>query len=159
MRSRVVLRVLLSLVAAALAAYAGLYAYTGHRYAHAFADTALGDSPDTVIARFGVEPNVETVHSGWAVGFTMQPCAALCDERLWWHDPTTVIRPQAYYFVFDSSRHLISKTHYEHLDETYLRCMEELKRRSSNSQRSGPFSGHNEMTIFTCLDPANLLGR
>ena len=147
-------RVLLILVATALAAYAGLYAYTGHRYALAFSDTALGDAPNTVIARFGVEPNTETAHSGWMVGFTTQPCAAPCYLRLWWHDPTTVIRPQAYYFDFDSSPHVISKIHYEHLDETYLLCMEELKRQSSNTRSSG--SGDNEMTPFTCLIPANL---
>jgi hypothetical protein len=122
------LKVLIGAVAAALCIYAGLYVYMSHRYASAFAHTDLGDSPETVTGRFGAPPNIEFLHSGYFMGFTMFPCTPPCDVRLWWDDPTSVFRHQAYYFEFDGNRHLIRKTHYEHLDEAYLRWVERMKR-------------------------------
>jgi hypothetical protein len=128
MNSRLFLKVLTGTVAAALCVYAGLYVYKSHRYASAFSDTRLGDSPEIVTHRFGVPPNIEFWHSGYAMGFTMFPCTPPCDTRLSWDDPTSVFRRQAYYFEFDANRQLISKSHYEHLDEAYLRWMERMKR-------------------------------
>jgi hypothetical protein len=128
MKSRLLLKVLIGAVAAALCVYAALYVYKSHRYAGAFAATRLGDSPEIVTRRFGVPPNFEFWHSGGFGGFTMFPCTPPCDERLWWPDPTSVFRSQAYYFEFDVNRHLIRKTHYEHLDEAYLRWVERMKR-------------------------------
>jgi len=127
MKSRLLLKVLIGAVAAALCIYAGLYVYKSHRYASAFADTRLDDSPEIVTRRFGVPPNIEFWHSGYFMGFTMYPCTPPCDTRLWWDDPASVFRQQAFYFEFDVNRHLISKTHYEHLDEAYLRWMERMK--------------------------------
>jgi hypothetical protein len=127
MKSRLLLKVLIGAVAAALCIYAGLYVYKSHRYASAFADTRLGDSPEIVTRRFGVAPNNEFLHSGYFPGFTRFPCTLPCDTRLWWEDPTSAFRSQAYYFEFDADRHLIHKTHYEHLDENYLRWMERMK--------------------------------
>ena len=103
MKSRLLLKVLIGAVAAALCVYAGLYVYTSHRYASAFAATRLGDSPEIVTRRFGVPPNFEFWHSGYFPGFTMLPCTPPCDERLSWDDPTSVFRGQAYYFEFDVS--------------------------------------------------------
>jgi hypothetical protein len=127
MKSRLLLKVLTGAVAAALCVYAGLYVYKSHRYASAFADTRLGDSPQIVTHRFGAPPNIEFLHSGYFQGFTVFPCTLPCNERLWWPDPTGVFRSQAYYFEFDVNRHLIRKTHYEHLDVGYLRWVERIK--------------------------------
>ena len=122
MKSRpLLLKVLIGAVAAALCVYAGLYVYKSQRYASAFAETRLGDSPEIVSNRFGAPPNIEFPHSGYFMGFTKFPCAPPCETRLSWNDPTSVFRQQAYYFEFDVNRHLISKTHYQHLDEAYLR--------------------------------------
>lgn len=128
MKSRHLLKVLIGAVAAALCVYAGLYVYKNHRYATAYADTRLGDSPEIVTHRFGVPPNIEFPHSGYFMGYTTFPCILPCDNRLWWNDPTGVFRQHAYYFEFDVNRHLIRKTYYEHLDEAYLRWAERMKR-------------------------------
>jgi len=128
MKSRLLLKVLIGAVAVALCVYAGLFLYKNHRYAGAFADTRLGDSPEIVSDRFGVPPNTEFPHSSYFMGFTMYPCTQPCAQRLWWEDPARVFRSQAYYFEFDVNRHLIRKTHYEHLDEGYLRWWERMKR-------------------------------
>jgi hypothetical protein len=127
MKSRVFPMVLIGAVAAALCVYAGLYVYKSHRYASAFADTRFGDSPEIVSGRFGTPPNTEFPHSSYFMGYTMFPCTAPCDTRLWWHDPTSTFRSQAYYFEFDANRTLIRKTHYEHLDEAYLRWEQRSK--------------------------------
>src|SRR5216684_2615755 len=124
MKLRRLQKLLIGAVAAALCVYAGLYVYKSQRYASAFADTRLGDSPEIVTRRFGVPPNIEFLHSGYFMGFTMFPCTQPCDKRLWWNDPTSVFRRQAYYFEFDVNRSLIRKTRYEHLDEAYLRWEE-----------------------------------
>ena len=123
-KSRLLLKILIGAVATALCVYAGLYVYRAHRYASAFADTRLGDSPEIVTRRFGAAPNTEFLHSGYFMGFTMFPCTQPCEHRLWWGEPNGVFREQAYYFEFDVNRHLIGKTHYEHLDEAYLRWEE-----------------------------------
>jgi hypothetical protein len=128
MKSRLLLKVQIGAVAVALCVYAGLYVYKSRKYMSAFADSRLGDSREIVTRRFGVPPNVEFLHSGYFPGFTMFPCTLPCNERLWWDDPTSVFRSQAYYFEFDINRHLIRKTHYEHLDEAYLRWVERMKR-------------------------------
>jgi hypothetical protein len=127
MKSRLLQKVLTGAVLAALCLYAGLYAYKSHRYASAFVGTSLGDSPEAVSGRFGVPPIVEFPHSTSFDGFTMYPCSSPCELRLWWQDPTSVFRSQAYYFEFDVSRQLIRKTHYDHLDEAYLRWQARLK--------------------------------
>ena len=138
MKSRLLLRVLIGAVATALCVYAGLYVYKSHRFASAFADTRLGDGPEVVTRRFGVPPNnVEFPHSGYLVGFTVLPCTSPCDTRLSWDDPTSVFRQQAYYFEFDVNRKLISKTHYEHLDEAYLRSEERWKEGVKLGQEAG----------------------
>jgi hypothetical protein len=127
MKSRLLLKVLIGAVAAAVCIYAGLYVYKSLRYASAFADTRLGDSPEIVARRFAVPPNIEFQHSGYFMGFTMFPCTSPCYTRLSWDDPTSVLRLQSYYFEFDVNRHLIRKTHYEHLDEAYLRWAKRMK--------------------------------
>ena len=137
MKSRLLLKVLIGAVAAALCVYAGLYLYKSHRYASAFAATRLGDSPEIVTRRFGVPPNFEFWHSGGFGGFTMSPCTPPCDERLSWVDPTSVFRSQAYYFEFDVNRHLIRKTHYEHLDEAFLRSEERQKEGMKREHEAG----------------------
>src|ERR1700683_2283216 len=100
MKSRLLLSVLIGAILAALCVYAGLYVYKSHRYASAFGNTRLGDSPEAVIHRFGVPPNVEFPHSSSYLGFTMFPCTSPCEDRLWWEDSTSVFRRQAYYFEF-----------------------------------------------------------
>jgi hypothetical protein len=120
-------RLLIGAAAVALCVYAGLYVYRAQRYASAFADTRLGDSPEIVTRRFGAAPNTEFPHSGYFMGFTMFPCAKPCEHQLWWEAPNGVFREQAFYFEFDVNRHLIRKTYYEHLDEAYLRWGERSK--------------------------------
>ena len=127
MKSRLLLKVLIGAVAATLCVYAGLYVYREEKYASAFADTRLGDSPETVTRRFGASPNTEFPHSGYFMGFTMFPCTQPCEHQLWWAEPNGLFREQAYYFEFDVNRQLIRKTHYEHLDEAYLRWQERSK--------------------------------
>jgi hypothetical protein len=127
MKSRLLVTVLIGAVAVALCVYAGLFVYENHRYASAFADTRLGDLPEIVSDRFGVPPNTEFPHSSYFMGFTRFPCSQPCAQRLWWEDPARVFRSQAYYFEFDVNRHLIRKTHYQHLDEAYLRWEETRK--------------------------------
>jgi hypothetical protein len=135
MKSRLLLKVQIGALTAALCVYAGLYAYKSHRYATAFADTQLGDGSEAVTRRFGVPPNnIESPHSGYLLGFTVFPCTPPCDERLVWLDPTSVFRGQAYYFEFDVNRHLIRKTHFEHLDEAFLRS-EELSKEGMKRTR------------------------
>ncbi len=134
MKSRLLLEVLIGAVLAALCVYAGLYGYKSHRYESAFGNTRLGDSLEAVTRRFGVPPNVEFPHSSSFLGFTMYPCTSPCEDRLWWDDPTSVFRRQAYYFEFDVNRHLIRKTHYEHLDEAFLRW-EELSKEGMERTR------------------------
>jgi hypothetical protein len=137
MKSRRFQKLLIGAVAAALCVYAGLYVYKSQRYASAFAETRVGDSPEIVTRRFGVPPNIEFPHSGYFMGFTMFPCTSPCDTRLSWVDPTSVFRQQAYYFEFDVNRHLISKTHYEHLDEAYLRSEERWKEGMKRVREAG----------------------
>jgi hypothetical protein len=137
MKSRLLQKILLGAVLAALCVYAGLYAYKSHRYASAFGNTRLGDSLEAVTRRFGVPPNVEFPHSSSFLGFTMFPCTSPCEDRLWWDDPTSVFRSQAYYFEFDVNRQLIRKTHYEHLDEAYLRWEERSKEGMRRAQEAG----------------------
>lgn len=136
MKSRLRLKVLIGAVLAALCLYAGLYAYTSHRFASAFVGTSFGDSPEAVTRRFGVPPIVEFPRSISFDGFTMYPCSSPCDLRLWWQDPSSVFRSQAYYFEFDASRKLIRKTHYEHLDEAYLRWEARLKQGTKLEQQA-----------------------
>jgi hypothetical protein len=156
MKSRLLLKVLIGAIAAALCVYAWLYVYKSHRYASAFADTRLGDSTEIVTRRFGVPPNIEFLHSGYFMGFTMLPCTPPCDERLWWDDPTSVFRLQAYYFEFDVNRHLIRKTHYDHLDEAYLRWMERMKRAPKVDVFAGEaeqFRTANVVALVRLLEP------
>ena len=127
MNTRRLRKWLIGAVAAALCVYGGLYVYKGQKYAGAFADSRLGDSPEVVRHRFGVPPNVEFPHSGYFMGFTMFPCAQPCDQRLWWSDPSSVFRQRAFYFEFDATQSLIRKTSYEHLDESYVKWMERMK--------------------------------
>jgi len=136
MKSRLLLKVLTGAVLAALCLYAGLYAYKSHRYASAFVGASLGDSPEAVTRRFGVPPIVEFPHSSSFDGFTMYPCSSPCELRLWWQDPTSLFRSQAYYFEFDVSRQLIRKTHYDHLDEAYLRWEARLKQGTKLEQEA-----------------------
>jgi hypothetical protein len=145
MKSRLSLKVLIGAVAVALCVYAGLFVYKNHRYASAFADTRLGESPEIVSDRFGVPPNTEFPHSSYFMGFTMFPCAQPCAQRLWWEDPARVFRSQAYYFEFDVNRHLIRKTHYEHLDEAYLRWGERMKRFSASAAGVNVFATESEL--------------
>jgi len=137
MNSSVLLKVLSGAVATALCAYAGLYVYRAHRYASAFAETRLGDSPETVTHRFGAAPNTEFLHSGSFLGFTMFPCTQPCEHRIWWEAPNGAFREQAYYFEFDLNRQLIRKIHYEHLDEIYLRWEERSKEGMKRVQEAG----------------------
>jgi hypothetical protein len=137
MKSRLLLKVLIGAVFAALCVYAGLYAYKSHRYESSFGNARLGDSLEAVARRFGVPPNVEFPHSSSFLGFTMYPCTSPCEDRLWWDDPTRVFRRQAYYFEFDVNRHLIRKTHYEHLDEAFLRWEELSKEGMERTRETG----------------------
>jgi hypothetical protein len=138
MRSRHLLKIQVGAVTAALCVYAGLIVFKSHRYTAAFADTRLGDAAEVVTRRFGVAPNdIEWPHSGYMQGFTMLPCSLPCDERLVWLDPTSVFRKQAYYFEFDANRRLIHKTHYEHLDEAFLRSEERFKEGMKREDESG----------------------
>jgi hypothetical protein len=127
MKARRLQKLLIGAVAAALCIFGGLYVYKSLRFAAAFADTRLGDSSEIVGRRFGVPPNVEFPHSAYFMGYTTFPCTQPCDQRLWWSDPSSVFRQQAYYFEFDVNRNLIRKTRYEHLDESYVRWMERMK--------------------------------
>jgi len=127
MKSHLLQKFLIGAVAAALCVCAGLYVYKAQRYASAFADTRLGDSPEIVTRRFGAAPSTEFPRSGYFMGFTRFPCTQPCEHRLWWEAPNGVFREQAYYFEFDLNRQLIRKTHYEHLDEIYLRWEERSK--------------------------------
>jgi hypothetical protein len=137
MKSRLLLKFLIGAVATALFAYAGLYVYRERRYASAFAETRLGDSPETVTHRFGAAPNTEFLHSGYFLGFTMFPCTQPCEHRIWWEAPNGAFREQAYYFEFDLNRQLIRKTHYEHLDEIYLRWEERSKEGMKRVREAG----------------------
>jgi hypothetical protein len=75
MKSRVLLKVQAGALAAAVCVYAGLYLYTSHRYASAFADARLGDGSDGVIRLFGVPSTyIESPHHSDFSGFTMLPC-------------------------------------------------------------------------------------
>lgn len=67
----------------------------------------------------------------------MYPCKSPCEDRLWWDDPASVFRRQAYYFEFDVNRHLIRKTHYEHLDEAFLRWEELSKEGIERTRETG----------------------
>jgi hypothetical protein len=137
MTSRRFQKLLIGAVATALCVYAGLYVYKSQRYASAFAETRVGDSPEIVSNRFGAPPNIEFPHSGYFMGFTKFPCAPPCETRLSWNDPASVFRQQAYYFEFDVNRHLISKTHYQHLDEAYLRSQERWKEGMKRMREAG----------------------
>jgi hypothetical protein len=137
MKSRLLLKVQVAAVAAALCLYAGLHLYKSHRYTSAYADTHLGDSLEMVKHRFGAPPNVEWPGSDYFMGFTMFPCAPPCNERLWWDYPNGVFRLQAYYLEFDVNRHLINKTYYEHLDEGYLQWVERWKEASKRGEEAG----------------------
>ena len=137
MRSRLLANAI-RLVAAALCVYVGLYLYWSHRYASAFANTRLGDSPDVVTRRFGAAPNVESPTSAYFIEFTMLPCSPPCAKRLWWGDPSGVFHRQAYYFEFDANRHLIRKTHYGHIDEAYIRWRDRSQQFSDTLRKRAP---------------------
>lgn len=145
MKSRRFQKLLICALAAALCVYGSLYLYRSHRYASGFADTRLGDSPETVTHRFGDAPNTEFPHSGYFTGFTMFPCTQPCEHRLWWQEPNGMFRKQAYYFDFDVNRQLIRKTHYEHLDEAFLRWAERMQRFSAAGAKVPLFPSQAEL--------------
>jgi hypothetical protein len=126
-RSRVPLALPIWLIAVAACTYAGLFVYKGHRFASAYAMTRIGDSQWVVKDRFGEPPNVEFLHSSYFPGYTSLPCALPCAVRLWWQDPASVFTSPAFYFEFDEDRRLVGKTHYEHLDEAYVKWRERLR--------------------------------
>jgi hypothetical protein len=137
MKSRILLRVLSGAVAAAICDYAGL-----HVYGHADMQARL-QRPISAIRQ-------KLLH----VASVPRPILSFCTpgtllDLRWSHafnrvkldsggrEPNGVFRTQAFYFEFDVNRQLIRKTHYEHLDETYLRWQERFKESIKSTQEAG----------------------